>query len=426
LLVGAATLAALLLVNGAEAQRVVLRGINQLSVAGGLSVTPAIRTDPNTGTGLKVTVGIADGGVATSKLADGSVTTPKLANGSVSAVKLGFNPATVDTTQTITGDKTIMSPNGLTVASTTSANTTRIGPGSSITGANGFANFFVHASTSSAPGLGANAGGVLFLNVGNGNGGVAFGDGANNSLSSVVGYVQPDGTYILGPSRTGTDPVQSNAWGSAVVFRGAPNAGFGTAGGENSDPLWMSRFNVGGNSSELRMVVGDDGGNVDAFVIGAMSGGSFNQTNPFVPTVRINAGGNIIAAGSITANGNPSDRRLKRDIQPLAGDTLEKVAHLRGVTYHWSDAYREVANFAYTDRPQIGVVAQEVEKEFPELVTTVGTGKSAYKTVAYDKLSAVLLESVKELREQNQQLQASNHRLEARLDRLEAAIRGGK
>jgi hypothetical protein len=44
----------------------------------------------------------------------------------------------------------------------------------------------------------------------------------------------------------------------------------------------------------------------------------------------------------------------------------------------------------------IGVIAQEVEKVFPEIVTTRNNG---YKAVKYEKLTAVLIEAVKELTE---------------------------
>jgi len=44
----------------------------------------------------------------------------------------------------------------------------------------------------------------------------------------------------------------------------------------------------------------------------------------------------------------------------------------------------------------VGVIAQEVEKVLPELVTTRDNG---YKAVKYDKLTAVLIQAVKELSE---------------------------
>ncbi len=43
---------------------------------------------------------------------------------------------------------------------------------------------------------------------------------------------------------------------------------------------------------------------------------------------------------------------------------------------------------------QIGVIAQELEKEFPELVTTLGN--ESYMAVDYGRFSVVLLEAIKE------------------------------
>lgn len=50
---------------------------------------------------------------------------------------------------------------------------------------------------------------------------------------------------------------------------------------------------------------------------------------------------------------------------------------------------------------QVGVVAQEVEKVFPDLVKT---GPDGYKAVAYDRLSVVLLGAVQELKAENDNL----------------------
>jgi hypothetical protein len=448
--------------HDAEAQRVLLRAITQVAVRDGLVVTPGIPNNANAGTGPTVTLGIADKGINSSKLgdravtaaklnnsavtssalADGSVTSNKLADGSVTSSKLAdgsigdrqivpgglgrsslnFSPVTLDRDEIITGRKQLSNSGGLFVAPVDGRMGWLLTPDAQLIGTDGLGNARVDASTSGTPGLGRAFGGVLLLNTFVGNGGVAFGDGSGvGGGDPVVGYVRPDGTYFLGKSTTSTDPISVGSYGAGLVFQGAPNTGFVNYGGGNSDPLWISRFNAGRNFSELRVAIGDDGGGDDALVVGTTTVDSaFDKLAGFTPRVRMQNNGVIVAAGSITQNGSPSDQRLKKDIRPLPGDTLDRVATLRGVTYHWSEAYRDVASFAYTDRRQIGVVAQEVEKEFPELVTTVGSGKGAYKTVAYDKLSAVLLESVKELRDKNAQL-------EARLERLEAALlRSGK
>jgi hypothetical protein len=68
----------------------------------------------------------------------------------------------------------------------------------------------------------------------------------------------------------------------------------------------------------------------------------------------------------------------------------EKIAKLRGVTWEW----REDAPADAKEQPGMGVIAQEVEKVFPELVTTDDQGR---KKVEYEGLIAPLIEAVKEL-----------------------------
>ena len=55
-----------------------------------------------------------------------------------------------------------------------------------------------------------------------------------------------------------------------------------------------------------------------------------------------------------------------------------------------------------TGHREIGVIAQEIETQFPELVTT--WGEENYRAVDYGRLSGVLIEAVKELKAQNEQL----------------------
>ena len=91
-----------------------------------------------------------------------------------------------------------------------------------------------------------------------------------------------------------------------------------------------------------------------------------------------------------------SDLRWKKNIVALPGP-LEKLSRLRGVEFDWKREEFKENNFP--EGRQIGIIAQELEKEFPELVSTDNAG---YKSIAYDKLTAVLLEAVKELEEKIQ------------------------
>jgi Chaperone of endosialidase len=68
----------------------------------------------------------------------------------------------------------------------------------------------------------------------------------------------------------------------------------------------------------------------------------------------------------------------------------EKIAHLRGVTWSGARTRPRMPKSA----PGIGVIAQEVEKVFPELVTNDEQGR---KKVEYEGLIGPLVEAVKEL-----------------------------
>jgi uncharacterized protein YlxW (UPF0749 family) len=86
----------------------------------------------------------------------------------------------------------------------------------------------------------------------------------------------------------------------------------------------------------------------------------------------------------------------------------------------------------FDDRMRLGVIAQELERVYPEAVFTDSTG---YKSVAYDMLIAPLIEAVKELNArdatlnakidalmaENAALKARQAEFERRLEALEAA-----
>jgi len=96
----------------------------------------------------------------------------------------------------------------------------------------------------------------------------------------------------------------------------------------------------------------------------------------------------ILSQGNITAY---SDLRVKKDIRVIP-DSLAKVCMLNGYTFERSDIA--------TNR-QTGVIAQEVQKVLPEAVTEAEDGKLS---VAYGNMVGLLIEGIKELREQNEVL----------------------
>jgi hypothetical protein len=107
----------------------------------------------------------------------------------------------------------------------------------------------------------------------------------------------------------------------------------------------------------------------------------------------------------------PSDSRYKQDITPI-DSALEKITQLHGVTFRWNQ--REYPRRFFSNDPQIGLIAQDVEAIIPEVVLT---DKDGFKSVTYDKLTAVLIEAVKEMKKkidiQDSLLQAQNIRIRA-------------
>ena len=111
------------------------------------------------------------------------------------------------------------------------------------------------------------------------------------------------------------------------------------------------------------------------------------------------------------APGGCSDRRFKQNITPISS-ALDKVAKLQGVTFTWDRAAYPKRFFA--EGVQVGLIAQDVETVIPEVVHT---DKEGFKSIEYDKLTAVLIEAVKELRvkiaAQDSLILAQNARIKA-------------
>ncbi|OON70014.1 tail fiber domain-containing protein [Hymenobacter sp. CRA2] len=131
-------------------------------------------------------------------------------------------------------------------------------------------------------------------------------------------------------------------------------------------------------------------------------------------------------SGQIRANNVAvtSDQRFKTNVRAISSP-LASVLALRGVRYEWNAL--GVRHGGTAGAKQVGMLAQEVEKIYPELVSTDAEG---YKAVNYAQLTPVLLEAIKEQQQQIEALKtravtaeaqatATSEAFEARLRRLE-------
>lgn len=189
--------------------------------------------------------------------------------------------------------------------------------------------------------------------------------GANTTIKSLAGDSYRAGFEAYGSSQgTGYMYVgQSSTYGGGISYNGDGSPAF--VSGESSDAITFFRRSAGTDSEVFHYMYNAD---------------------------TVNFNGDIVAYHS-------SDKRLKTNILPIES-ALDKIDKLGGYTFDWIPT-EEVHSNEGTD---IGVIAQEIEEQFPELVTTRENG---YKAVKYDKLVAVLLQGIKELRQEIRDCKAS-------------------
>ncbi len=133
--------------------------------------------------------------------------------------------------------------------------------------------------------------------------------------------------------------------------------------------------------------------------------------NPVTNVLEIEGDASKSAAGDWLAN---SDRRLKKNIEALdSKEMLEKLTALEGISYEWADEQTG------TQRPeglQYGFTAQNIQENFPSLVTEDNTG---YLQTAYGSFDAMTVAAIAALQEKVVQLQKRNANLKTHLEEVE-------
>jgi hypothetical protein len=143
--------------------------------------------------------------------------------------------------------------------------------------------------------------------------------------------------------------------------------------------------------------------------------GSKTYQNTYKMYVNGTLGVNGAACGSV-GWAICSDSRYKKDILPLT-NSLDNVLKIQGVTFNWKT--KEFPEKHFTDDNQIGFIAQDMEKVYPEIVFT---DKDGYKSVDYSRLTPVLVEAIKEQQKMIESLTLENQELNAHLGTLSTEI----
>ena len=274
--------------------------------------------------------------------------------------------------------------------------------------------------------------GVTRVSIGT-NGNVAIGT-TNPALSKLhvvnssggtidSGWYSGDSMIIQDDATAGTnlflDLVSGTSGRSQITMSHRNGGAKGAIAYENNtDSMWFHT-----NAAE-RMRINNTGnigiGNTNPGYKVDVSG-DLNLRTGFV--MRIN-GTQICSSAGCTSS---SDMNLKENVTPLE-QSLEKILSLQGVEYDWKD------KSVYGDQHQIGLIAQDLEKVYPEVVVT--DEKTGLKSVAYDHLIAPIIEAIKTLyakmTDQSREIaslkaevetqKAKNEQLEQRLLKLEQAL----
>jgi hypothetical protein len=110
-----------------------------------------------------------------------------------------------------------------------------------------------------------------------------------------------------------------------------------------------------------------------------------------------------------------SDERLKKNIVQLT-NVLARLLAIRGVNFE----YKDPQTIHELPGRKTGVIAQEVEKVFPDWVDT---GSDGYKRVTFRGFEGVTIEALRELQSRNEALHQENQGLAARLNAIEQTLR---
>ncbi|KXK51995.1 MAG: Pectinesterase [Chlorobi bacterium OLB7] len=201
-----------------------------------------------------------------------------------------------------------------------------------------------------------------------------------------------NGVYVKNSGKVG---INTTAPSSQLDVYAA--AGTGTAGNFWSSTRGVNGIADGASTNGMKVGVW---GSATGTGLGQVYGvyGTTVGSNAQADYAAVYANGNLKYTGTLSS---VSDARLKENVEPLTG-MLDKVAQLAPKSYTFKT---DIAGMNLPTGTQVGFIAQEVEKVFPELVTTNFVpgadeeNSTEYKGINYIGLVPVMAEAIREQRD---------------------------
>jgi hypothetical protein len=201
-------------------------------------------------------------------------------------------------------------------------------------------------------------------------------------------------TVASAPNTTamGIETTASGVFSTAMGERTEANGRWSTAIGDNTiaeteQSLSIGTYNDANTSPDNTLFVVGNGEN------------TISNPDDRSDALVLDRTGNLTISGSLTQN---SDRRLKTHIQPLGAGVLASLSEIGPVRFQFKDKR------THPSGEQIGLIAQEVQAQFPALVSESSSG---HLSVSYSKFTAVLLKGLQEQQAQIQKQQKQIERL---------------
>lgn len=256
-----------------------------------------------------------------------------------------------------------------------------------------------------------------------------YGAGDGNVLLGVsAGQGSSSGTYFSHNTFVGMNTGYSTLNGNSNTFLGYQAGYLNESGSGNVFIGYEAGYNETGNNklyisnsdTETPLLYGDFAlgsvmmnGNAGINLagqegVGLMLGTPFSQENLW----------SLFAFGDAYFSGivyNGSDEFLKKNIRPV-DDPLEKLKQINAVHFEYSEA---AAGVKSGGKESIGVIAQDVEKVFPELVRE---NREGIKAVNYSGLIPVLIEAIKDQQMTIEQQQVRMDAQQKEIDMLKSAL----